>query len=189
MQFIDTRPEAIRSIRHRWLLKYWCELRGNNPLPAWRQVDAQEIARAADCAVIFEVVGNGGEPRFRIRYQGVRITEAYGADCSGKFLDEVQPPGTRETTLAIYRHAVETARPLYTIAQMRDAQGQAVEHERLMLPFGNDGSVSRIFTTLETVAESGDFQQQRLLSAPSPMAYALCAAIDLSQTANPAMSP
>jgi hypothetical protein len=181
MQFVDSRPHVIRSIRHRWLLKYWTDLRGGDVLPAWAQVDAEEIARAADCAVIFDVVRNGAGPRFHIRFQGARIVEAYGADCSGKFLDEVQHPSTRDTTLAIYRHAAETGRPLYTIAVIRDAQGLPVEHERLMLPFGRDGAVTTIFTTLETVSNEGGFQQKQLLSSPSPMAYTLFAAIDPSQ--------
>jgi hypothetical protein len=183
MDFVDREPDVVRSIRHRWLLKYWHGLCAKRRVPSWSQVDGQEIALAADGAVVFDVIMDGAEPRYRIRYQGRRLTEVYGADCTGKLLDEVQPPHAYETTRAIYRQALASAQPLYTIAQMHDAEGRQVEHERLILPFGNDGStVTRFFTMLEIVSPEGAFEQERLLSSRPAMSYVVCAKIGFNRS-------
>src|SRR5262249_27735739 len=48
-----------------------------------------------------------------IRYHGKRISEAYGATCQGKFLDEILPPQYRTSALATYHRVLATKTGLY----------------------------------------------------------------------------
>lgn len=182
MDFSVLRADVIRSVRHRWLLQYWGLLRGPAArIPAWNQVDMAELARVLDGSVIVDVVAGAGAdaPRFRIYYQGVRVVDTYGGDCTGRFLDAVQPGQVRDDTLAVYRHVVSGCRPVYTIADMEDLAGRKVAHERLVVPFGAaGGGVSRILTMLETICDDGGFETGVLLSASSDMRYRVCAVIE-----------
>jgi hypothetical protein len=178
MQFFDSQADVIRSVQHRWLLKCWTQLCDGRALPFMHRLELNDIARMVDQMIFFDVVANGAGPRFRIRFQGARITQAYGADCAGKFLDQTQPPNTREATLATYCHAVRVRRPIYTISDTCDAGGRVVHYERLLLPFTQDGeAVSRIVSTLETVSPDGGFQQRSLMVAPPAHRYSVCATI------------
>lgn len=177
MQFTGMRPDAIRSIRHRWLLKCWNELRRDRKLPEWSCVDADDIARSLDTITLIDLVGNGGARRFRIHFQGALITEAYGRDCSGSFLDEVQPPATRPATLAVFTHASKVIRPVYTIAELQDPAGRPVQTERLLLPFALDKGL-RFLSALETFSPEGAFVRRGLLTAPPAPRYLVCATVD-----------
>jgi len=160
MHFVPARANVVRSITQHWLLQYWDRLRKGRPLPPFDDLDGKEIARTAEMLMFCDVVLEAAAPRFCIRFQGKRITEAFGADCSGKFLDQTLPPPVRDAALAVYRQAVEIRQPVYTVADASDRQGRPVCCERLLLPFSTDGTkVDRIVSSLEMVSIAGAFEQ------------------------------
>lgn len=179
MQFAPSRPDIVRSVRHSWLMKYWIALQRDRALPLWKEIDAGELKPVVDSVNFYDVVRNGAAPRFMIRFQGARITVAYGGDCTGKYFDTVLPEAMREATLAVYRHVVATRRPAYTISQALDREGQPVQHERLLLPFSLAGrEVDRIIAALEMVSRERKFEQQGLMRGQiAPPTYSLCATI------------
>jgi hypothetical protein len=65
---------------------------------------------------------------------------------------------------------------------MRDRAGRIVHFERLLLPFGQDGTaVDRVLASIEAVSPEGAFDSRDLMTASaSPPAYAFCAVIDTS---------
>jgi hypothetical protein len=78
MQFISSRRDVIRSINQRWLLSYWDRLRGERRMPVWQRLDTTELAPVTENLAFYDVTGNDGGVRFRIRYRGERINEALG---------------------------------------------------------------------------------------------------------------
>jgi len=182
MEFVAVRASAVRSIRQHWLLQYWDRLRNGRVLPSFERLDGNEIVRTAEILMFCEVVPEANAQRFRIRFQGKQITEAFGADCSGKFLDQTLPPAVRDATLTVYRQAVDGRNPVYTVADTFDRQGRPVCCERLLLPFGADGSsVDHIVASLDLVSIEGAFEQRDMMtSLRENPAYSLCATINVA---------
>jgi hypothetical protein len=174
-------PDIVRSINQIWLLKYWMRLRGSRQVPL-HSPDAEELADISDNLLFTDVVHEADKPRFLISFSGVRILEFFGANCStggqGRFLDEVLPAAYRDAALSTWHAAVRARAPVYTVADMRDRAGRIVHFERLLLPFGRDGTaVDGILTSIEAVSPEGVFHSQELMTSSRP-AFALCAIID-----------
>jgi hypothetical protein len=188
VEYVVSPPDIVRSINQLWLLKHWIRARGAGRLPPSQSLTAEELADIS-ANLLFTDVVNGGAARFLIRCSGPRIMEYFGASCStggqGKFLDEVLPAGYRDAALATFHEALAARAPVYTIADMRDRDGRIVLFERLLLPFGRDGTaVDRIIASIEAVSPEGVFDGHHLMTGPSlPPAFAFCTIIDTSGTA------
>ena len=161
MQFMSSRPDVVRSVTQRWLLKTWNRLRGVRRLPLWQDLEPDELAAVSESLSFNDVVAANGNARFRIRFHGARVGEAYGSkDCQGKFLDEILPASYLNAALSTYHQVIAARLPVYTVADMRDRAGRIVHYERLLLPFSHEGlEVEGILASLETVSPEGDFER------------------------------
>jgi hypothetical protein len=179
MRFTASPPDVIRSVRHRWLLNLWGRLRGGKTVPFWKALDTDDLSRMVENMQFCDVVNDGGNMRFVVRFCGARIVQAYG-ECNDQFLDEKLPPLLRNATLATYRQTAEAQKPVYTICEVPDRDGKPVDFERLLLPFSRDGStVDRILTMLEWVSVEGGFESRQLLrSQGEAPVYSVCATIE-----------
>ena len=182
VEFVLSPPDIVRSISQLWLLKSWMRLRGSRQLPPWDGLTGDELAGMSDNLAFADVLNQDDTVRFLIRFAGVRIAEFVGVGCDGqgRFLDEALPAAYRDAALSTYREAVAAREPVYTIADVRDRAGRIVHFERLLLPFGRDGTaVDRILASIEAVSPEGGFDGRHLVTAPSaPPAFAFCAIID-----------
>ncbi len=119
MDFKPARPDAIRAINQRWLLKFWMRhLTGARVVgarvPRWQAIKVDDLASISDHLSLLEVTG-GPKPRFQIRFHGRLIAPVYGAaDCRGRYLDEFIRAERHDRTLAPYRHTAQTGAPVYT---------------------------------------------------------------------------
>jgi hypothetical protein len=182
MRFDSLRHDVVRSIKQRWLLKYWNEIRNGRAVPRWGDLESSEIQSVSDAVNFLQVVRAGDRMRFRIEWHGKSIGLAHGGvDCRGKFLDEVVPPAFQEPTFTTYRHAVASGLPVYTISDMIDRDGRLVHYERLLLPFVSTGThVDRVLGSLETISPAGAYAQRDLMSsADAAPTYHVCGTIDL----------
>jgi hypothetical protein len=179
MPFQKSSPDVIRSVRQRWLLSHWTRARGQDAVPAWKNLDADDLAKMAE-SLMFCDVAVETEMRFLIRFRGARIAEAFGPQ-EAKYLDDLLPEMIREETLAAYREAVRIKQPVFTIADTRDPTGKPVTLERLVLPFSRDGSaVDRILASLEMVSIEGGFNSRELLNGqPRSLSHSVRAIIVL----------
>jgi hypothetical protein len=179
MEFVNSRPDVVRSINQRWLLSRWNEMRAASPLPCWKGMETKELAAMAGSLYFCDVVENAGRSRLLTRYRGKRIEEAFGKVGERRYLDEVLPPLYRDAALATYTQVLVTRLPVYTIAEMNDRNGRIVHFERLLLPFAHEASrIDRILASLEMVSPEGAFESRDLMkSAPKPPAFALCTTI------------
>lgn len=178
MEFVQARHDIVRSVTHRWLVKCWGRLQDANRVPLWSALELEDVAAVVDRLMFCDIVRTGGEPQFRIRYQGKRITEIYGGDCSGKLLGGVLPPVMRDAAVAAYRETAETRCPTYTVVNTVARDNSPVSYERLLLPFSFDGKdVSRILTALELVSTEGSFARRGMMVSPPAAEYTICATI------------
>lgn len=169
MEFSVARPDVVRAINQRWLLKSWNRERGAHRIPLWQAVIAEDLSRVAAHLSILQVSGSDGAARFLIRFHGEAIAQAYGSpDCCGKYLDEVIPAAGQDKHLAPYYRALDSGHPAYTIHDVTDRDGRLVHYERLLLPYGRDGdSVDHILAAFEFVSPDGAFNRQALMKSPA----------------------
>jgi hypothetical protein len=117
MLFPESRPDVIQAINQRWLLKFWNRHLGEQRVPRWKAVEAENLTRMADNFSFLDVAGGEGGVRFVIRYYGPTVIRVYGlSDPRGRYLDEVAKTANCPTGLKPYHRAVETGRPVYTIS-------------------------------------------------------------------------
>lgn len=165
MQFSAARPDVVRAINQRWLLKFWQRHLGHQRVPRWQAVEAEDLSRLSDNLSFIDITGSGDDARFSIRAHGKMIATAYdSADCRGKHLNEMMPVNCRALALAAYRQTVENGCPVYTIQDVTDRNGRPVYFERLLLPFSRDGEcVDRILASFEFISIDGAFEKRALL--------------------------
>jgi hypothetical protein len=165
MQFSVGRPDIVRAIHQRWLLKFWKRSRGDQTIPPWQTVEAEDLSRVASNLSYLDVTGSGDAARFRIFSHGATIGQVYGsADCRGRYLDEVLPRNAPANTLAPFHQTVRGGCPVYTVHDVTDSKGRVVHFERLLLPFTHDGAVvGRIVASFEFICADGGFDSHALM--------------------------
>ncbi len=181
MEFAVARPDVVRSISQRWLLKFWKRHRSSNDgVPPWQAVEAENLSRIAENLSFLEVTGDGAMKRFLIRQHGSGVAKVYGSDCRGRYLDDVIPRERHPTGLMPYYRVFSTATPVYTICDVKDKDGRLIMFERLMLPFSNSGSaVDRIISAFEFICEDGSFDTSALVKLQQgATTLRLCAMIE-----------
>jgi hypothetical protein len=177
MEFINSRPDIVRSITQRWLLSYWNRLRGKDAVPAWPGFRLTEMAAMGDDLAFADITDNNGTPRLFVRFQGKNIIDAFGISTVGRYLDEILPRPYRDVALATCHQVLATKLPVYTVSDMRDRDGRIVHFERLLLPFGHKGAeLGRILASMETVSPEGAFTSRDLMKPKLPT-FALCTTI------------
>lgn len=180
MQFPIARADVIRAVRQRWLLKFWVAHLDAHRIPRWQPVDADTLSPMADNLSLIDLAGAGSDTRFMIRYHGALIGQVYGSDnCRGLYLDQVIPPHRLDESLAAYRQAAASGRPVYTIHDVTDAADRLVHVERLLLPFAHDGArVDRLLASFEFICMDGAFDNRLLMKGGMQPALRLSAQID-----------
>jgi hypothetical protein len=186
MQFSVARPDVVRAINQRWLLKLWKRHLVTQRIPHWQAVEAEDLSRVSANLSFLDVTGSDGDARFQIRFHGATIGQVYGSpDCRGKYIDETIPAASRANGLAPYYRALESSRPVYTIHDVTDRKGRLVHYERLLLPFAHDGeNVDRILASFEFVCADSAFDGRDLMKSQTvPPALRLSATIEPRATA------
>ncbi len=182
MDFKIARPDVVRAINQRWLLKFWKRHLGASKVPLWQTIEAENLTRVSVSLSFLDVIGEGDAARFQIRFHGAMVAQVYGADdCRGRYLDEIILAKHHGMGLAPYFHSLKTGCPTYTIHDVTDRNNRLIHFERLLLPFSHDGnSVDRILASFEFICEDGAFDSDVLLR--TQMA---AAALRLSATIEP----
>ena len=166
MEFSASRPDVVRAINHRWLLKFWKRHLGELRAPRWQAIEAADLSAISSHLLFLDVIGGSDTARFQIRFQGATIMQVTGStNYRGRFLDEVMPATRHAESLPPYRHAT-LGHPVYTIQDINDRNGRQVHFERLLLPFAADGqTVDRILASFELFCEDGAFESRNLMPA------------------------
>lgn len=170
MQFSNGRPDLIRAINQRWLLKFWNRVKAGPSVPSWQAVAAADLSRVAANLSFLHAAAGEGSLRFQIISHGATLGQVYGsADCRGKFLDEVLASNACSDALSPFQQTVLSGHPVYTVHDVTDCKGRIVHFERLLLPFSAAGA-DRILASFEFICADGAYDGHDLMKtqAASP---------------------
>jgi len=169
MEYPSSDPSVVRSIRQRVLLNAWLRaLHKPHPLPVLTDFDPDTgIDELADM-MGFDVEGEGQSVRFLITQEGTRLTATYGNEDiapearTNRYLHDAIGPDRYARVVGCYRECVMRKRPIYSITTAQDADGKEVSYDRLLLPFGRDGTVAHIVGSYKTISIEGGFKINNL---------------------------
>jgi len=66
---------------------------------------------------------------------------------------------------------------VFSISEVKDLEGRAVLHERLLLPFSDEGTVTQVVASLKSISIEGKFQNEMLLGRNEGRSYLVCAVV------------
>jgi hypothetical protein len=118
-------------------LAYWNRKRSGRVMPQRRDIDPTEIPHLLPHLQIIEVIEGGA--RFRYRLVGTRLVEAFGAEYTGKFTDEILSGDRASMVLRMYRSTCAARRPIYIWSTYSSPREVDLVAERIFLPLSEDG--------------------------------------------------
>ena len=149
MEFQSETSAVVKAIRQRDLLNTWIRLYAREQrLPCISVYEPGRLKEEADDLVYYSVDIANWPPVLTIQSEGTRMSTAYGQTGKGRRLDEYVGPKLAPSVVPVYHLCVARRCPIYTVSHLKDAKGQEVEYERLLLPFGAGGEVTEIIASL-----------------------------------------
>lgn len=133
----------------RQLFDYWLEKRGDRPMPARRDLDPIEMPKILPHIMLMDVEPSTGRMKFRL--VGTRVVQMFGADNTGRYLDEVDFGEQRPLILESYHTALERAAGHHRRMGFINKDGLKYEMERLIMPLSSDGgrTVDKLISLLD----------------------------------------
>jgi len=127
---------------------YWQAKRGARVMPRRRDIDPTEIpARLLPNLQLTELIDGGA--RIRYRLTGTAIVNAYGADLTGKYFDEVFSGRRLDYVKANYRMVCSERRSLFVCNPYVSARNTKLICTRLVMPLSDDDmSVNQCLTAM-----------------------------------------
>lgn len=118
------------------LQTYWAGKCNGRTMPRRADINPSEIRLLLPDIFIMEI----HQPlRFRFTLVGTRICERWHANNTGKWLDELDYDGVRETVLEQYAVVARTGEPRCDIADFVGSNGLYLHYRRVLLPLSEDG--------------------------------------------------
>ena len=126
-------------------LEYWEKRREGRTMPRRQDIDPAGLRQILAHLQVTEVVDH----RFRYRLVGTAIVEAFGAEFTGKFVDELVS-GERDSFVhACYRAVCSAKRPAFVRSKYITTKDVDLTANRLLLPLSeNDRQVHQILGAL-----------------------------------------
>jgi hypothetical protein len=133
-------PPERDDPRLRAIWDYWCSRHRGGRLPGRRDIDPLHIPRLLGHIGIIEVLrqADGGR-RFRFRLWGTRLTELYGRDYTGSYLEDVILPTRVEAIRAVFEMVVLTHLPHFWQVPVPAENRDFISNRRLLMPLASDG--------------------------------------------------
>lgn len=138
---------------HRAVYRWWDAARGARAMPAARDFDIAAVSAAAGWLHLLDVLDDGVD--FRYRVYGTEVANATGLDLNGRLVS-AQPEPIRGPILAIYRDVVRRPRVVRSLLRFAGPGVASPDWDRIVLPLGEDGSVSRIVAVSRLVTRPRD---------------------------------
>lgn len=121
----------------RLALDYWQAKRAGRSMPRRRDIEPAELRDVLAHLQLTEVIGGG--QRFRYRLVGTAIVEAFGAEFTGKYVDELVS-GERDSFVhACYRAVCASRRPAFVRSKYVTTRNVELTANRVLLPLSENG--------------------------------------------------
>ena len=129
----DFRADRVLSTA----LEYWGSKRSGRDMPRRRDIEPMELRPVLPHLQITEVIDGGS--RFRYRLVGTAIVEAFGAEFTGKCVDELVS-GERDSFVhACYRAVCTARRPAFARSKYMTTKNVDLTANRVLMPLSEDG--------------------------------------------------
>ena len=153
MQFVESSIADVKSIAQRALVLHWSRAAAGRALPNLEDFQPPSRGHDPNLMVIWRVDYSADGPEFRAMFQGDHIAVAFRQRWEGRSMAEMIPESLRAAALDGARFCVEQRLAVYMVYTALDADGQRVDCERLLLPFGlPDGSVKQLLASMEIIS-------------------------------------
>lgn len=122
------------------LYAYWLAKRGSRIGPSRSAIRPEDLALLLPNLALADVIGD--PPRFRFRLFGSNLTQAYGEDLTGKFLDQIDlgSASLKTDVINFCAQIVRECRPqVVRVRFVKQTDGRYLEYERIGLPLSEDG--------------------------------------------------
>lgn len=133
----DTFRDHLGGTELEALYDYWDSKREHGALPARADIDPIELRGLLRHVVLAEVV-DGGE-RIRYRLVGTGMVERWGADFTGKHVDEIMQGSYRDFLMRLFQDSIDNQCAVFSRSQFRWDVGRSLDTSRLFLPLSEDG--------------------------------------------------
>jgi hypothetical protein len=160
LRFERALPSIIRSIRQRDLLNAWMRLdTGLNTLPRFAGFESGGMVDEILDVVNLKVVRDGDQTRFIIiSAENMPMIDT----AQTPFMDVLMGAAQYSAVLPYYQACLEHRRPIYSVSIVKDDDGKEVSYERLLLPFGEHGTIDHISGSYKRVNIEGGFKVKDL---------------------------
>jgi hypothetical protein len=163
LNFENGTVHSIRSISQHGLAAAWARL-AKNGLPSFDQFDPDPRVHDPKQLAVWKVETDNAQTVFRAMYRGSLLDEAFNEGWIGKTLAEITPPSLQPAIIGASDQCATTGCAIYTILKTYDGEGFAINLERLLLPFGNDGRVQIILGSLQLISLQGTVKRRSVVS-------------------------
>ncbi|WP_370155220.1 PAS domain-containing protein [Ferrovibrio sp.] len=121
------------------LTALWQARRGTRIAPDRADFDPLSLRDYLSRIIIYDVVGDPPQHRFRFRLYGTLIAEHSGRDATGKLLDDVMPPEACEDYCRLLNGLMEKPQPLRVTGTLYYLDRSFVHFECVSLPLTVNG--------------------------------------------------
>ena len=165
MQFETTSLQPVKSVSQRALAAHWDRLAAGRHFPALTEFSLEPGMHDPKQLVVWNIEGKGSQQKFRALYQGENVAEVFSSAWAGKTMEQVVPISLRRFTIDAAKECAASGCLIYTILSTIDTDERRVDCERLLLPFGRDGSkVEQILASLQLVSVPGGVQRKKIIN-------------------------
>jgi hypothetical protein len=108
-------------------------------LPGRQHIDVAETSAFAAHMVLFDIERCGVHSRFRHVLVGTSLSDLWGRDVTGQYLEHTEPPGSFEAAYRELCAVVDETQPLYGLSALLLPDRPIARYEHLTLPLAGDG--------------------------------------------------
>ena len=123
------------------LYNYWHQCAGSRSMPSRSDLDPFSVPKLLPCIGLIDVASGLEEARFRLA--GTRLHDVYGAEITGKRLDQVFAGSCADYWHRVHARVVDHGTPLHGVVRGPAEGRDHIVLFWLRLPLSQDGSAGR----------------------------------------------
>ncbi len=145
--YLDTLdPNSPARVGH----AYWLGLTEGGVIPSRRDIDPTKLPPATLPHVVLIDATDEPQRRFRYRLVGTAVARIFGADYTGKFLDEMGLGDVFDRVQAFYALVCDDHRPALLSGSYAVRSGLEFQVARLAMPLSDEqGNIDTLFCVVE----------------------------------------
>jgi hypothetical protein len=142
---------------------YWARLANGRPFPRLDQFHPSARLHDPKQFIFWNVEDSKDSRIFTALGQGRYVTEGFNTVLNGRTMQSVVPTSMRQFALETANQCASTGCPIYSVIATINADGERVDCERLLLPFGFSGRVGQLLASLQLISMDGQFARGSII--------------------------